>query len=251
MLRKVLLASVLTAMTLAPQLRAEEARALLTTENKFPELGQLELSYLLDNQKYDDLDYRAQSLIARYGLIENLTARLQLPYVQREPDFGSDTDGLGDIRLGFDLKAFEDIFRYPYVIPHADVIFSTGDEDDGLGSGETGYSFGVSVGTVVYEVLHYVVDISYTVDADAKVAGADDMLTGSLSIIWDMSDRFSVMGEARAIDYDNADATSILAGLGMSYAWTENFGTTIFVGGWPDAEMGEDQNTMVKASYTF
>ena len=103
MLRKVLLASVLTAMTLAPQLRAEEARALLTTENKFPELGQLELSYLLDNQKYDDLDYRAQSLIARYGLIENLTARLQLPYVQREPDFGSDTDGLGDIRLGFDL----------------------------------------------------------------------------------------------------------------------------------------------------
>jgi hypothetical protein len=251
MLRKILLVVAFAATVLSLQVKAEEARAMLTTENKFPELSRLELSYLLEDMGYDGFDYQSHSALLRYGLIENLTARLQVPYVQRDPDFGTSTDGLGDIKLGFDLLAYEDIFRYPYVIPHADMSFSTGEEDDGLGSGKTSYSFGVSVGTVVYEVLHYVVDATYVVDADTRTGVTDDAMMGSLSIIWDISKRFSVMGEGRVLDYQDANTTSAMLGGGLTYAWTENLGSTLFIAGWPDTAYGEDQTTMLKVSYSF
>lgn len=251
MLRKILLVSVLSALAVLPAVRAEEARAFWTVENKFPALGEAELSYWFEQNEFEDFVYRSQSALLRYGLLENVTARLDVPFVQRDEDFASDADGLGDIGLGFDLLAFEDIFGYPYVIPHVDVAFPTGDEDDGLGTGETMYMFGVSIGTVVYEVLHYVADFSYAQNYDARATEEDDVFMGSLSLIWDISKRFSVMGEGRIMDYQDTSDQPFLIGAGMAYSWTENFDTSFFIGNWQESDFGQDQELMVKASYTF
>ena len=125
MSRKILMVSALAALNFSIAAPAEESRAFLTTENKFPEQGQLELSYLLESDQNDGFDYATHALQARYGLIENLTTRLTVPYAVLDPEVGDSVDGLGDVRLGFDLLAFEDIFRYPYVIPHVEVGFAT------------------------------------------------------------------------------------------------------------------------------
>ncbi len=251
MLRKILLVSACAALSTLSLARAEEARALWTTENKFPALGQAEVSYWLEQTEYDDFVYRSHSALLRYGLIENVTARLEVPWVQRDEDFLEDADGLGDVQLGFDLLAYEDIFRYPYVIPHVDVAFPTGDEDDGLGTGETMYMFGVSIGTVVYEVLHYVLDASYAMNYDARATEEDDVFMGSLSVIWDISPRFSVMGEGRIMDFQDTSDQPFLIGGGMSYGWTENLASTFFIGNWQESSFGQDQELMFKTSYSF
>lgn len=251
MFRKILMVSAIASAGLSMAVMAEESRAFLTTENKFPELGQLELSYLLENNQYDGYDFISHNVQARYGLIENLTARLAVPFAMYDPEEGNSESGLGDIKLGFDLLAYEDIFRYPYVIPHVEMAFPTGEEDDGLGGGEFSYGGGISVGTVVYDCLHYVVDGTYIADADTHTGVTDDAAIGSLSIIWDISERFSVMGEGRLVNYNDADDTASMIGGGISYAWTENLGSSIYGATWPDAVYNEDQTLLLKVNYTF
>ena len=252
MCKKHIVIAALVALTGVGYARGEASRAFLTTENKFPEKGQPELSYLLNTSELEESTYRTHSALLRYGLIENLTARIQAPYVTFDSDVAEDTDGVGDLVLGFDLLAYEDIFRYPYVIPHLDISFPTGDEDEGLGTGDTDVSFGVSVGTVVYEVLHYVLDVSYITSVESNAANDEDGVVAALSIIWDISKRFSVMAEGAYEDISGVEDNPFLLGGGMSYKWTDSLDTSIYFGGWEEADtLGLDQELMFKASYTF
>lgn len=230
---------------------AEPQRVLLTRENQFPALHQLEVGYEFQQREFNDLNYRTHSAQARYGLIENLTARLDVPFVMRDADFESDEEGLGDIKLGFDLLAYEDVFSYPYIIPHLDIGFATGDEDKGLGTGETSYTFGLSVGTVVYEVLHYIADVSYAVNHDALASADDDVFMASLSVMWTLSEKFALSLEGRLLDFQDTDNEPYLIGGGMAYRWTDDFQTSLFYGGWQESETGEDTLLSVKAALQF
>lgn len=247
MLKKATIAALCCASTLA---WGEAQRALLTHENKYPELHQLELGYEFRQREFEDFQFRTHSAQARFGVWENLTAILDVPWAQRDNDFGDDESGIGDVEFGLDLVAYQDIFGYPYVIPHVAASFSTGDEDEGLGTGETMYLFGVSIGTVVYEVLHYVLDVSFAQNYDAKASEEDDALLVSLSLLWDLSDRFNVAAEGRVVDLQDTDDESYLIGGGFTYEWTENFQTGFFYGGWQESD-DEDRVLSVRANYTF
>lgn len=228
---------------------AEQQRVSLTHENKYPALHQLELGYDFEQQEYNDFQYRTHAAEARFGLLENLTARLSVPYVMRDEDFADDESGLGDIQLGFDLVAHQDIFSYPYAIPHIDVSFASGDEDKGLGAGDPSYVFGLSVGTVVYDALHYIADLSYSVNHDARASDEDDAFIASLSVVWDVNERFAVSGEARVLDFQDTDSQPYLLGGGMAYNWSEDFLTRFFLGTWQKGENGEDLLINVSAAY--
>lgn len=230
---------------------AEPQRAALTTENKFPELRQLEAGYDFVSTDFEAARYLTHELVLRYGLIENLTTRVQVPFNTIDPDFGDKEQGIGDVRLGFDLLAYEDVFSFPYAIPHVEVSFPTGDEDEGLGTGENMVKFGLAVGTVTHEVLHWVADASYTINSDSKVAEESDVFELALSIIWDVSDRFAVSAEGIVQDAENAEDNPILLGAGLSYKWTPSFQTRFFMGGWNNGANGEDTTLNVNAAYTF
>ncbi len=227
-------------------------RTLFTTENSFPETGQLQAGYEFQNREFElDGSIESQAVSLRYGLMENVATRVRVPFVSIEDEFGGDESGMGDVILGFDLLAYEDIFRYPYVIPHLDIGFATGDEEVELGGGETMIKFGVSVGTVVYDVLHYVADVSYAMDYDVVGEPTDDAMIGSLSMIWDISERFSLVGEASVTSLDELGEEQFTAGGGMTYAWSEKFSTTFFAGMVDDEFSGEESMVSLKANYTF
>ncbi len=230
---------------------AESQRTAITTENKFPELGKLELGYDFKNREFDDAKYRIHEAVARYGLIENLTARLHVPFVSADPDFGDKEQGIGDVQLGFDLRAYEDIFRYPYVVPHLDVAFSTGDEDKGLGTGETMFMFGVAIGTMTHDQFHWVLDVSYAANYEALATEEDDVFMVGLSWVWDISDRFSISIEGLVQDFQDTDNEPYLIGGGFAYKWTPAFQTRFFMGGWQEQESGEDLAFNVNAAYSF
>lgn len=233
---------------------AESQRAFFTRENRFPETGKAEVGGIYQYKEYDDRDESYVAPYGRYTIIDNLTINAAVPYGWVSPDFGDDESGLGDTTIGLELLAYQDIFEYPWVIPHVDLGLETGDEDEGLGQGETVTTFGVSVGTTVYDELHYVVDVSYAVDGGSEKPDPDNVLIFGGSIIWDVSEKFAVLVEGQATDEDNEeDDVPLFFQAGMTYAFTEAFVLSWYGGADASGDdgQGEDMRVTVKGAYTF
>ena len=208
---------------------AEPMRTVFTKENKFPEALRPELSLGAGGSSYDadgwdaeDVDTYFIEPALRFGLTDRLAIWGAVPYVGYSAG-DLDESGLGDVELGTEFLFFEDIFEYAWIIPHATAILATGDEDKGLGTGEGQGRFGISIGTTTMDVLHWAVDASYTVNgAEAEDDFSDereDLATGAFSLVWDLDDRSSVLGEIQVRD-DPVDADDDFAArghLGLAY----------------------------------
>ena len=119
---------------------ADPMRTVFTKENKFPGALKPELSLFGGASSFDadeadgDMDRYFIAPGARCGLTDRLNLVASVPYAgYSEGDL--DESGMGDVELGTEFLFFEDIFEYAWIIPHATVILSTGDEDKGLGTG--------------------------------------------------------------------------------------------------------------------
>ncbi|MBN1269633.1 MAG: transporter [Kiritimatiellae bacterium] len=245
--------------------QAEPMRPLLVKENKFPDAGQLEAGAVFKYSEYDEEDTtvvfvdglpvinqagsREEMSAApylRYGLLENLAVVGTVPYRDIDNEFGDDASGMGDASLGFEIKVFEDIFDYPYVIPHMDVIFDTGDEDDGLGRGYSSVLLGCSVGTVVADIYHWIADARYEIRNDEE-----NVFSGALAFIWDVSDELSVLAEGYVSDEEMPPDNDhpAFGQAGMCYKASEDLLISIYGGAGKNT--GEDMVGTLKVSYSF
>jgi hypothetical protein len=234
--------------------RAEAQRALFTHENKFPEVGKGEVGSFFEYREFDAADITSIRPYGRYTVIQNLTVYGDIPYHWLTPQDGDDQTGLGDMNIGLELLAYQDIFEYPWVIPHVNMSFPTGDEDDGLSTGDEVTTFGISIGTTVFDQLHYVADISYAVNGGNEQPDADNVFIFSGSLIWDVTQQFAVLAEIQGTDEDNPEDDVPYTALGgMVYGFTDAFEMGFYFGG--SATGGgsaeEDLITAVKASYAF
>ncbi len=214
----------MAAMSLCTMLSfAEPQRSTLTRENAYPELraGELGLGYQYGDSEVLESD--TYTLRGRYAFYDNFTAYAELPYLDLQPAFGGGGEsGFGDLAVGIDLLIFEDIFEYPFVIPHGEVSFDTGDEEKGLGSGETVKTFGISIGTKTWDQLAWIVDASYAIDGGTATSKDSDVYYLSGALVWDVSDRFAVLAEARMWEKNRFDDNPTLIQGGMAYMLTEN-----------------------------
>jgi len=181
---------------------AEMDRSLYTRENRFPELYRPELTLgykytelgsdsLMIPENESDVDTYVAGL--RLKIVEDLTLNAEVPFHSYSSDIDGDHDGIGDVTVGAALLAYEYIYDFPYVIPHVDHTFDTGDEDKHLGAGESYTTVGISVGTqTAGDVLHWIGDVGYQIREKS-----DNALVIGGSVIWDLSERFSVLGETQ------------------------------------------------------
>ena len=239
---------------------AEPLRTFFVKENRMPgpfkaevgAIGQYKVipdDHVLTGNGYDV--YTAAPYI-RYGLAENLAVFADVPFVQNKSNKGDTEEGLGDVEAGAELVAFQDIFGYPFLIPHAEVSFDTGDEDKGLGNGKTLFTVGASVGTVVMDMFHYVLDARYTFNDKAGDGSDEDknVVTFAGAFIWDLSDQFSLVAEAKSSNDKNADGDyPIVFQGGIGYQATENLYLNILGGGAKNSE--EDVIVSGKIAYCF
>ncbi len=202
MTRRLIAAFVLSLVAVALA-QAEPIRTLLTKENRMP--GKFKWEAGLVGQ-YIEIDKDSTRFFGqgenygvapygRFGLMDNLAATLAVPFAWRSPDFGDSEQGLGDVTAGLELVGYQHIFGYPWVMPHAEVSFDTGDEEKGLGAGETFPTLGIAVGTTTFDVYHWVLDGTYVLHDKTDDYGA---IAGSF--IWDLSDQFSLLAEIRVED---------------------------------------------------
>ena len=248
-MKKMMLGAVLAMAIVSAQ--AEPIRTLLTKENQFPEKGQTELGLFADTQQYSTLNKYSETPYVRYGLFGNLAAYATVPIheTRYKNGFGSNQNGIGDVGLGFELLAYEDIFKFPYILPHLEFRFPTGDQDKDFGAGDVSILGGVTVGTKTWECVNWAVDVTgqhiSTMDSTLKA----DTIVVSGSIVWDLDEQFSLVTEVSGSDQDYPDGHPITYEGGMVYKPIEN----LMVGVYGGKTMHTDQswNGTVKCAYSF
>jgi hypothetical protein len=234
---------------------AESQRGIYTKENWFPGKSLWEFGARVDFIETDDAreqlrDSSVNSVMLepylRYGLTKDLSLDVNLPFGSSDSDASGTDSGLGNISIGLQLRAHEDVLEYPYVIPHVKLNLETADEDSGLDDGSGGVEIGVSVGTVVADMFNWVGDVSYEVRGDEE-----NLVRGSVAVIADMSDRFALTLETSITDQGDSTGTDnpvILLG-GMAYNWTHNVQSSWYGGGGLNTD--NDVIAGFKTSYSF
>ena len=222
---------------------ADPMRTVFTKENKFPGALKPELSLAGGGSSFEvegadaDIERYFVTPGVRFGLTDRLTLLAAVPYAGYS-DEDLDESGLGDVEIGTEFLFYEDIFEYAWIIPHATAILSTGDEDKGLGAGEGQGRFGISVGTTMHDVLHWAVDVSYTLNGAAAEDPAldddrDNLVAGALSLIWDLDERSSILGEVQVRDdaADPDDDFAMRGHLGLAYRINKSLSIMGYLGG--------------------
>jgi hypothetical protein len=238
------------AVVLAGAAFGEPERTLLLREDQRPEAGMLEVGMQTEYSEIKDEMLRLKtdewktSLYGRYGLTPNVSLRAAVPYVDRDPEVGSSESGIGDVRLGFEFVAWRDIFDYPYIMPYAEVAFPTGDEDKGLGAGETTGAIGIAGGSTAWRYTHFVADLRYSILADE-----DNRFSGGLAVIHELSKQFFVSAEGTFAEEDeNGDRRKQFVG-GMTYKPNRRWAISVHGGKEYDGE--RDAIGALKIAYSF
>lgn len=254
MLRKTLAVAVAIALIAVVSVRAEPIRTLLCKENKTPELHKFEAgvvgSYAETPEEFNPnmmgYDTYEFAPYVRFGAARNLTLTAELPYDYIDRQIGDTESGIGDFALGVELVAYQDIMDYPYVLPHARVSFATGDEDKGLGTGQTLVTLGTAVGTTVDEIFHWVADARYTIHEEGE-----NIASLSGAFIWDLSDQCSIHVEGRGTDEERGQGREhpMLFLGGLTYKATESLTIIGYGGGGKNTE--EDVLAALKVAYSF
>jgi len=248
-MKKLMLGVVLAAVVTTVQ--AEPLRTLFTKENQLPEKGQLELGALVDTHQYPNQSYFTESVYARYGLFGNLAAYAFAPYHQLrvKNGFTGNQNGIGDCGLGFQLLAYEDIFRFPYVMPHLELQFPTGDEKKGLGAGEVSILGGVTIGTKTWECVDWALDVTgahlSTNDPQLK----SDTIIVSGSIVWTLDEYFALVGEVSGSDQTYIAGHPITIDGGIIFRPTENLMFGVYGG--KTQHTDESWNGTIRMAYSF
>ncbi len=233
----------------------EAQRTVFTHENRVPEARQLEVGvggsfseFPEDTQRgFKGYDSYAFGPYLRYGLDERFSVNADIPFMYIDRRDGDSDQGLGDVSVGFEFVGWQDVFGYPYILPHATLYLPTGDEDKGMGEGKARPAFGVSIGTTVNDVFHFVVDATYTIYRDR---GNEASFGGSL--IWDLDEKFSLSAECLVISNRDTGPESnnpIYIIGGMHYEVNDDIQLSVYGGSSHHSE--EDVIAGAKASYSF
>lgn len=255
----------LTVMPLFAQ--SESVRTLFTRENRFPELGKFEVGSYFDYRRLDEyfinqidskcyqghyVDKEAKrsdttvTPYARYGVYDNLTLYSRVPIDFVSSDVKGNTAGLNDIAVGMELLAYEYTYKYPWVVPYIEVTLPTGDDKNHMGLGKVDPIFGLAVGTTTFDKYHWALDGRY----DANVT-SDGRFEGAASFIWDLSEQFSFLAEAKVTEKSPGSTKDVPVYFngGFAYKPTEQLSVNLYGGSSVNAE--ENGRGSVKVAYSF
>lgn len=244
------LVAALSSLIVSTTVTAEPQKTVFTEENNFPDWEQFETGVVVRYQEFADVfnggEVTETVPYVRYGLTRDISLQVGIPYVDVQPDFGSSESGLGDVELKVLLRAHQDLFGYPYFIPHLAVTLPTGSESKGLGAGDPVVTAGISYGDKMYDFISWVWDVSYRINPNS-----DNQFMLSASVIWHVSEDFAFLAEARYTDKadTNSDDNSILGLGGMVYNFTDELQMGVHLGtGFTD---DTDALAQFRLSYSF
>lgn len=263
----VLMTTLLMAVSLG-YAQSESIRPLFCKENRMPELYAFEVDLLGSYAQYDEsmnvsgLDLKRTDFTltpgVRFGAYENLTLYSKIPIGKIRSDVDGDFTHFKDMTIGAELLAYEYTYKYPWVIPYVEVTLPTGNENDytvikktdslfGYGLGKVDAIFGIAVGTIVNDEYHYILDGRYDANADEN-----GLFSGAACFIWDLSDQFSFLAEAKISQEPKNNVYSGVPAYfngGLSYTPFEGLRCTAYGG--TTVNTAEEGHGAFKIAYIF
>ena len=257
MLRRLVTCTFITSLVLSAG--ADPMRTNLTRENKLPGQNNLEvgLGYTYSDIGIDagmgglKIDGDATEIVpyVRYGIVDDLSIAARIPYVS--PDVGGNSNrGLGDIALDLELRAWEDIFGYPWIMPYVSYVSSTGNDEKNLGTGDSSWTVGASIGTTTYDELHWTLDGGYEFSSDYS-----NRASVGLGLLWSLSDEFALVGEVEWSEYSKfigiVDETTspIIWQIGFNYVISQMWDFSLYGGQETDGVRDAIAGGRVSASF--
>ena len=241
--------AMLTLGALGTRAFAEPQRTVFTVENQFPRWEQIEtgarLRFVESTVGATTFERTEVVPYLRYGIREHIAVQVGVPFVDLSPDFGSSETGIGDVEATFQLRAYEDIFGYPYIIPHLTVTLPTGDDDKGLGNGDPVWTAGISYGDKLYNHVSWVLDARYRINPNS-----DNQAMASASLLWHVSPELDFLFETRWMNNAGAfgDSSEVQILGGMIYNWTRDVQMGVHAGAGSE---DTDAIGLFRLSYSF
>ncbi len=230
---------------------AESARTFALREDQRPAKGELELGVagrfaeLKPSRFVPQTDEYTAEVQARYGVTRDFSLNMAVPYVLRDTEVGNGENGVGDIRLGFELVTYRDIFDYPYIMPYAELRLPSGDEDKGLGAGDLAGDVGIALGSTMNRYWHFIADFRYLIQPNT-----DNGWAAGLGLVHELSKSFAVSIEGQLRDKSAGDRQRPKAVIGgMTYKPTKKWTISVFGGAETDSRV--DTVAGLKVNYTF
>ena len=195
-------------------------RPLSTEDTGIPEKGKLELetgfTYTREGNASNNFNF---SLVSVYGLLDNMALCVELPFDVMDPDDGDTEGGFSDMALAVKTLLLPEGERLPSFSVKTMVKLPTGDEDKGLGSGETDTTLMmVTSKTIGCATLHG--NIGYTfVGGDSD---SDNIVYG-VALEYSATPKLALVGEAfmeTENDFDKETHT-VSPLVGLRYHLTE------------------------------
>jgi len=154
--------------------------------------------YTGDNQDRDETDL---TIDVGFGVTHWLEVTAQLPVVFLHPG----EEGLGDIQVRPEIQLLDEKTYLPAMSVAGSVKFQSGDEDRGLGSGETDWSVsGQFSKTVKRLTLH--INVGFTIVGETPGTDLDNVIFYGVAGEYSFTDHLSFVGEV--IGETNSDPTA-------------------------------------------
>ena len=195
-------------------------RPLSTEDTGVPEQGALELesgfTYTREGNAGNNFNF---VLVPVYGLLENMALCIELPFDILNPDDGETERGFGDMSLALKTSLLPESENLPSFLLKTIVKLPTGDEDKGLGSGETDTTL-MMVASKTLGCVNLHANAGYTfIGGDSS----DDNIIYGFAIGYDILPKLTLVCEAfmeTENDFDKESHT-VTPLVGLRYHLTE------------------------------
>ncbi|MFH1519496.1 MAG: transporter [Candidatus Omnitrophota bacterium] len=166
-----------------------------------------------------------------YGITDKLEVTANIPFVFSDPKGEDDQEGLGDITLRPEFLFWKEAGNIPAVSFASSFKLQSGNEDRGLGSGETNYSLSLQF-SKQFNPFNWHFNIGYTFVGQPKGEAVDDVIFYNLACEYSVSEKLTLMAEL--IGQTNSDSTAadepFECLLGLVYPISENIDFDFGVG---------------------
>ena len=198
-------------------------RPFSTEDATVADKGAIEAEVGFEYARQDNRDNNYNILLVPvYGLTENIEVSCELLFDILRPKDGTDEEGLGDINLAVKTLFFPEKELTPSLLLKTVVKLETGDEDEGLGSGDE------DVGLIL-AVTKSVGSMTIHGNAGYTFVGTDyddtlnDLLLYGIALEYSLTPKLAIVSEAYIesdIDFEE-ESHSVNPLIGLTYQLTE------------------------------
>jgi len=167
------------------------ARPLSTEDTGTVDAGHLEIELGYEFSKMDSKEHTL-SFVSTFGILQNLDASIEIPYLFIKNKNEDDENGFGDLEMGIKLRLLKEKGSIPSLALKFKIKTDTGDESKELGSDDIDYQINsiLSKNFTKNTTLH--LNIGYTFIGESS---SDDVFNYSFALENFVNDKLNLVGE--------------------------------------------------------